>query len=559
MNIKRPFFVRFATVFEQTYTRFLDLQKAEAQARESQIEAALERVRSKTMAMHNSQDVGATVGAMFDELVKLGIEKSVRCGIGILDDTKPMELWTASSNDNGEVVLNIGFLDMSLHPLLKSVKNAWKKKETNFTYELKGKDLLKYFTVLNESPDYHFHVDLESLPKKTIHNSFLFSEGTLFAFSPHPLTEEEEQIFKRFSGVFAQTYTRYLDLLKAEAQAREAEIEAALERVRSQTMAMHNSQDVGKTVVTFFDEVMKLGLNKDIRCGIGILEDREKMETWSATSYPNGDVDLQVGLLDMKRHPLIKGLEAAWKNKEDGYVGKLIGEDVVRYYEQLIEEPDYPFHVDLENLADIEYHRSFFFSSGIIFTFTKTPLSEEAALVLNRFASVFGQTYRRFLDLQKAEAQAREARIEAALEKVRARTMAMQASSELQEAANLLFLEIQGLGINAWSAGYNILSEDKTTSTCWMSSEGELQDPFPLFFTEEYSFIEMGNFLKSDADFFVQELGGKALKQHYDYMISIPELEDTFKHIQDVGLTLPDYQINHLCKFKARISAIHYL
>jgi hypothetical protein len=240
-------------------------------------------------------------------------------------------------------------------------------------------------------------------------------------------------------------------------------------------------------------------------------------------------------------------LEEAWKNKEDGYTGKLIGEDVIRYYEQLIEEPDYPFHVDLENLADIEYHRSFFFSSGIIFTFTKTPLSEEAALVLNRFASVFGQTYRRFLDLQKAEAQAREARIEAALEKVRARTMAMQASSELQEAANLLFLEIQGLGINAWSAGYNILSEDKTTSTCWMSSEGELQDPFPLFFTEEDSFIEMGNFLKSDADFFVQELGGKALKQHYDYMISIPELEDTFKHIQDVGLTLPDYQIKDFC------------
>jgi hypothetical protein len=32
---------RFAKVFEQTYTRFLDLQKAEAQARESQIQLAL--------------------------------------------------------------------------------------------------------------------------------------------------------------------------------------------------------------------------------------------------------------------------------------------------------------------------------------------------------------------------------------------------------------------------------------------------------------------------------------------------------------------------------------
>ena len=44
------FFRRFAKVFEQTYTRFLDLQKAEAQARESQIQLALERVRARTMA-----------------------------------------------------------------------------------------------------------------------------------------------------------------------------------------------------------------------------------------------------------------------------------------------------------------------------------------------------------------------------------------------------------------------------------------------------------------------------------------------------------------------------
>jgi signal transduction histidine kinase len=274
------------------------------------------------------------------------------------------------------------------------------------------------------------------------------------------------------------------------------------------------------------------------------------METWSATSYPNGDVDLQVGLLDMKRHPLIKGLEEAWKNKEDGYTGKLIGEDVIRYYEQLIEEPDYPFHVDLENLSDIEYHRSFFFSSGIIFTFTKTPISEEAALVLNRFASVFGQTYRRFLDLQKAEAQTREAKIEAALEKVRSRTMAMQSSTELVEAANLLFNQVRDLGVNAWSAGYNVLSEDKTQSKCWMSSEGQLQDPFPLFYTEEASFIEMGDFLKSDEDFFVQELKGKAIEQHYEYMKSLPELKETFNHLVEAGLSLPTYQINHLCKFK---------
>ena len=57
----------------------------------------------------------------------------------------------------------------------------------------------------------------------------------------------------------------------------------------------------------------------------------------------------------------------------------------------------------------------------------------------------------------------RELEIEAALEKVRSCTMAMQHSDELQETANKLFLEVQALGIPSWSCGFNILSEDKTT------------------------------------------------------------------------------------------------
>lgn len=50
----------------------------------------------------------------------------------------------------------------------------------------------------------------------------------------------------------------------------------------------------------------------------------------------------------------------------------------------------------------------------------------ENVQLLERFAAVFDLTYTRFLDLKNAEAQAREAKIETALEKVRSRTMAMQ-------------------------------------------------------------------------------------------------------------------------------------
>ena len=51
---------RFATVFDQAYLRFLDLQKAEAQAKGSQIELGLERVRARAMAMQKSRvkDIG---------------------------------------------------------------------------------------------------------------------------------------------------------------------------------------------------------------------------------------------------------------------------------------------------------------------------------------------------------------------------------------------------------------------------------------------------------------------------------------------------------------------
>ena len=546
---------RFAKVFEQAYIRFMDLQKAEAQAREAQIEAALERTRNQSMQMQHSDEIKDLSKIFHEQLIVLNIPSEFSYVWLPEEDKQEHMFWaTWSETTKGSTATlskSVVYPLDKTEPYTAACYKAWASEEPVHESNIPPKETAKFFDTWKELLKGAKKLKARYFPEGIYYAEAYMKYGCFGINIRRALQNDEADILHRFAVEFERAYTRFLDLQKAEAQAREAEIEAALERVRSQTMAMHDSQDVGKTVVTFFDEVMKLGLNKSIRCGIGILEDREKMETWSATSHPNGDVDLQVGLLDMKRHPLIKGLETAWKNKEDGYSSELIGEDVVRYYEQLIEEPDYPFHVDLDNLSDIEYHRSFFFSSGIIFTFTKTPLSEEAALVLKRFASVFGQTYRRYLDLQKAEAQAKEAQIEAALEKVRSRTMAMQSSTELQEAANLLFLEIQALGINAWSAGYNILSDDKTSSTCWMSSEGELQDPFPLYFTEEASFIEMGRFLKSKEDFYVQELEGKAVEQHYGYMKSLPELADAFKHLEDAGLSLPTYQINHLCKFSS--------
>ena len=101
--------------------------------------------------------------------------------------------------------------------------------------------------------------------------------------------------------------------------------------------------------------------------------------------------------------------------------------------------------------------------------FSGIPYSDEENATLMRFGKVFQQTYTRFLDLQKAEAQAREAKIEAALERVRARTMAMQKSDELREAVLIIYVQLQQLGFDSNACNIIIIDEQSGAMQYWVS------------------------------------------------------------------------------------------
>ena len=104
------------------------------------------------------------------------------------------------------------------------------------------------------------------------------------------------------------------------------------------------------------------------------------------------------------------------------------------------------FQADLDSLPENEYHQSFFFPEGILFSFAPNPISDEAAKVLTRFAGVFGQTYRRYLDLQNAEAQAREAIKQSSLDRVRGKIASMRSPEDLQDITPLIWSELETLG-----------------------------------------------------------------------------------------------------------------
>ena len=69
----------------------------------------------------------------------------------------------------------------------------------------------------------------------------------------------------------------------------------------------------------------------------------------------------------------------------------------------------------------------------------------------------------------------RELEIEAALERVRARTMAMQKSDELLDAASLLFEQVKSLGCNPFSVGFVLLDRNKPDGEFFMSADGKFQ------------------------------------------------------------------------------------
>ena len=539
---------RFGKVFEQAYTRFLDIQKAEAQAREAQIEAALERVRSRSMGMHKSDELKEVVKVIFDQLALLSIDAE---HAGIVVDYEPKKdwhFWIAETQDIPAKV-TVPYLDLIWDRQYTEAKEQGKDFfTTQLDFEQKNsfyKTLLPHIEGLNKkAKDFYFDCPGLAISTAIQKDIGLYIEN----FSGSPYSQDENNILRRFASVFQQTYTRFLDLQKAEAQAREARIEGALERVRSKTMAMHNSKDVEGTVITLFDEVLKLGLDKSIRCGIGILEGTEKMETWSANAELNNKVTLRVGLLDMTIHPMLAGLKKAWESGKKGYSYTFTKEDVRIYYEALNNEPDYPFNADLKKLPEKEFHNSYFFSSGIIFAFTENPISEEGNKVLKRFASVFDQTYTRFLDLQKAEAQAREAQIEAALERVRSRSMAMHSSSELADLSMELVKQVQNLGMDNWFCAFNINDEDPKGSLEW-GSNGNMV--FKAYRTpREGVFLNYYEAGKRGETLLVNEINEEKCSVHYDYLCSLPGVGDQLLQMKAAGIPFPTYQIDHVAYFK---------
>ncbi|MGZ3776419.1 MAG: hypothetical protein ACXVI9_02105, partial [Mucilaginibacter sp.] len=482
---------RFAIEFERTFTRFLDLLKAEAQARESQIELALERVRARTMAMQKSEELKEIIKVVYEQLVHLNILAEHAGFIMDYKASNDMNIWLADKHFDPSYI-TIPYFDS---PHWNSFVEA-KKKGTDFfanllSFEEKNKFYRDLFALVPGVTDEArgFYMNCPGLAGSTVllDNVGLYIEN----FSGIPYTDEENSTLMRFGKVFQQTYTRFLDLQKAEAQAREAQIEAALEKVRSSSLAMHKSDELRDIVKVVFEKLQDLGFAIDGAAFIATpIENSRDLNIWIGDDHAEYPSCFRTPFYDS---PVCLDIWAAMESGSDFFSATYSFEEKTPWFNYIFEHSDYkhlPGELKGWILEQETLTQCFAWTKnsaiGIHFH-NRRALCDNEIDILKRFAKVFDQAYIRFLDLQKAEAQARKAQIELSLERVRASAMAMHKTDQLLDAAELLYRELTGLGIKSMAITYAIMAGDEKTAAYYSINpvDGKLNPvPFDLSHTE---------------------------------------------------------------------------
>ena len=388
--------IRFSKVFEQAYVRFLDLQKAEAQAREATIEAALERVRGKAMSMHSSRDLADTINVFYHEMEALSVTPR-RCGVGLMNkETHDVELSTMNTTEQGESIEIIGKLILAGHPVLEGIYDNWILQK-EYHPVLRGNEIKKYYQLIRPQigyPDY---------PTDTAQYGyfFFFNEGGVYAWTEKELSEDELKIYRRFTSVLSLTYKRYKDLKDTEANAREAIKRASLDRVRAEIASMRTTGDLERITPLIWNELTTLGV-PFIRCGVFIMDEQNE-QIHSFLSTPDGKAIAAFKLPYNDAGELSKVL-AHWHKKEvykDHWDEAAFAKWTSSLAERgaIVSEETYltaqrPASLDLYFLP---------FLQGMLYVGMEISLSNEEIQLVQSLADAFSTAYARYEDFNKLE------------------------------------------------------------------------------------------------------------------------------------------------------------
>jgi signal transduction histidine kinase len=539
----------------------------EHKTRELETEASLERVRAQALAMHKPDDLPGICEVLFETLQNLGFAELRNTMINIFDDEKGSFLNYDYSAYAGKTITNLFY---NTHPVIeKQVQQARSSADAFSEAVFTGQDLADWKAFRKKAGETD-DPKVDSIPS-LFYYFYSIDTGVIGISTYSAVTEEKKNILKRFRNVFDFAYRRYMDVAQAETQAREAQIELALERVRARTMAMQKSEELGEASLILFQQLKELGEPAE-QLSIGIINEAENIVEVTVTLH--GDILQKVFRHSIDEPILMNKIYKSWKAQEKILIVEIKGKDLQIYNQYRDELVKTDIFSKNQHPGDRRVVHSAFFSKGMLALATNDQRPAASLQLLERFAKVFDLTYTRFTDLKQAEAQAREAKIEAALERVRSRTLAMQKSDELAETAAVLFRQLIYLGIAPNRLYIGIIKDDNGTIEFWVTDEdgGKVSNQFTGDSNRNSSMKKMYAAWKREEKSLTIDMQGEELQNYFHYLAD--ELNIPFKQgleqkrrIQSIaffgkgfiGIASPDDQPNATISLLERFAAVFNL
>ena len=225
---------------------------------------------------------------------------------------------------------------------------------------------------------------------------------------------------------------------------RQISIEAALERVREQSVGMHRSEDVLDVTGEMFDELQSLGLPL-LRCGIGIVHSKTHGEAWATSFTPEGAVVQVKGHVSFEDQPEYQALYLAWEKQAPWFKFELAGDNLKAFLRLVYSDLEIQkFSASFPKKQIINY---FGFRQGGLFAVASRDLDDLEGEILKKFAKSFHLTYTRYQDLIQVEERANLAVRKAALSRIQAEVASMRTSEDLTYVTPSIWKELKELGV----------------------------------------------------------------------------------------------------------------
>ena len=194
----------------------MDLKEAEAQAREAEQQASLDRVRAEIASMRTSDDLQRITPLIWRELTTLSVP-FIRCGVFIIDEAAE-QVHTYLSTPSGESLAAL-HLKFDSTPLVEQIVKHWRQQKVyreewnqqqfvEWTQSLIEQGLIKSPKQYQAGEEAREKLALQFMP---------FTQGMLYIGTASPLSDEEIKVTQALAEAFAVAYARYEDFTQLEA------------------------------------------------------------------------------------------------------------------------------------------------------------------------------------------------------------------------------------------------------------------------------------------------------------------------------------------------------